>query len=362
MPEPFNLRKSSNGRWAAIILLVAAVAAAGTWAVMTILQPAEDPLSSTEHSFVTVRDGSVSDELSLNTLAEWPQRAVGTNRAAGVVTSIDVDAGESVSSGTVLYTVDLRPVVVARGAVPMFRPMGPGAEGEDVRQLQEMLRDAGQYGGSLDGMFGGGTANAVGDWQRSRGARVTGVVDVGDVIFVPDLPMRVTLDASVISRGAMLSGGETVLKGLTSAPSFEIPVTEGQAALTPAGTRVEITAPDGKVWDAAAQEQVRSDDGAIRVRLGPQDGGSVCGQSCAEVPPLGKTPLRSRIIVVEEVRGLVVPSAALVTTADGTTAVLDAKDRRIPVTVLASANGMSAITGADEGLRVQLPADDSGSR
>ncbi|WP_262001559.1 peptidoglycan-binding protein [Microbacterium sp. Mcb102] len=338
---------------AAIALLV--IGAASTWAVVTILRPADDPLSSAGHSFVAVEHGSVGYAVSLNTMTEWAQQPIGTNRAAGIVTDIAVEAGTAVTSGTVLYTVDLRPVVVAQGAVPMFRSLGLDSAGADVRQLQEMLRDSGQYGGSIDGVFGEGTKGAVSRWQRTLGAQPSGMVDVGDVIFVPSLPARVTLDTAVINRGATLTGGESVVRGLSPAPTFQIPVTEAQAAMMPTGTKVEITSPRGETWEATAEEQLRGDEGAIDIRLSAPDGEFICATACSEIPPTGKTALRSRIIVVAEVEGLVVPSAALVTVADGSTAVVDEDGREVAVKVVASAKGMSAITGARQGLRVQIP-------
>lgn len=374
MPSPLSAEvplnrgaftQASPRRWGVILLAAAALLALGAasaWAVSTVLRPAEDPLSSTEHTFVAVKQGSVGYSLSLNTLAEWSQQPIGTNRAAGVVTSIAIDAGAEVSSGTVLYTVDLRPLVVAQGTVPMFRSMSLGITGADVRQLQEMLHAGGQYNGGIDGLFGEGTQRAVSAWQNTLGVPATGLVEVGDIIFAPSLPTRVTLDTTVISRGATLSGGESIVEGLSATPTFQVPVTEAQAAMMPSGTRVEVTSPGGETWAAIAEEQLRSAEGTISIRLSGADGASICGKSCGQVPPTGKTSLRSRIVVVDEVEGLVVPSAALVSLPGGKTAVLDETGREIMVKVVASTQGESAITGAAEGLRVQIPVDQSTAR
>lgn len=78
-------------------------------------------------------------------------------------------AGTKVKEGDVLMTVNGRPVLALRGSVPMYRPMGPGAAGDDVKQLQKALRRLGFEPGSADGTFGRGTATAVTDWYRSKG-------------------------------------------------------------------------------------------------------------------------------------------------------------------------------------------------
>ena len=79
-------------------------------------------------------------------------------------------------------------------------------------------------------------------WQKSLGLTPDGVVQPGDVVFVPSLPTRVALDAEVIHRGGMVTGGEPVVKGLPVSPAFTIPVTDTRAAMMPTGTRVRVPA------------------------------------------------------------------------------------------------------------------------
>ncbi|MGI3225726.1 peptidoglycan-binding protein [Streptomyces sp. GTA36] len=78
-------------------------------------------------------------------------------------------AGTKVKEGDVLMTVNGRPVLALAGSVPMYRPMGPGATGDDVKQLQKALRRLGFDPGSTGGTFGRGTATAVTDWYRNKG-------------------------------------------------------------------------------------------------------------------------------------------------------------------------------------------------
>jgi len=323
-----------------------------------VLSPADEVLASPGFTTVEVASGEVGSSISLNTVAAWTPVPVGVNRAAGVVTSVTVAAGDEVSQGSSLYAVDLRPVVVAQGETPAFRDIAQGIEGPDVAQLQGMLTTLGLFHGVVDGKAGAGTVAAIKAWQKSLGLPQSGVVGVGDVIFVPLLPTRVALDDEVVARGASLSGGEDVVAGLPSSPVFTVPVTEGQAGMMPTGTRVEITSPDGDVWVAVAGEQTPDPEtGTITVALdAPEEGAVICGEQCAQVPVTGQALLSSKIVTVPTVTGLVVPSAALVTGADGTTAVVTTAGDRIPVTVTASARGMSVVEGVDAGTRVRVPA------
>lgn len=355
-----DTRRSRWPWWAlAAVLLVAGAGGVG-WAAASVLTPAEDVLDATAFTYVSVEPGQVGSSIALNTVGTWTPAPIGVNRAAGVVTSVIVTAGDEVSHGSTLYTVDLRPVVVAQGEVPAFRAIGQGTQGPDVAQVQSMLAARGLYSGPTDGKAGAGTVAAIKAWQKAAGMPQSGVVEAGDVIFVPTLPTRVALDDDVVVRGASLAGGEHVLRGLPAAPDFEVPVTEAQAAMMPTGTRVEITSPEGVLWIAFAGGRMPDpESGTIKVTLEGEDGGVICGEECAQIPVTGEALLTSKIVTVPTVTGLVVPSAALVTGADGKVAVIGDDGEWTPVTVVASARGMSVIEGVAQGTRVRVPAADA---
>lgn len=337
--------------------------AIGTWAVFTVLEPAEDPLEAAEHTYVKVAQGEAGASLSLNVVAEWKPVPMAVNQAAGVVTAVNVVAGDEVSQGSQLYSVNLRPVFVARGEVPAFRAISEGAEGADVVQMQALLADLGFYGGAQDGKSGAATVRAVKAWQKSLGLPQTGVVEVGDVIFAPTLPTRIAPNNEVLFRGAALAGGEDVANGLPVAPHFSIPATEGQAAMMPTGVRVEVTSPEGGTWLGEIADQRRvAETSTVEVGVNADaEGASLCGEECAQVPVTGQSTLAARVVTTETVEGLVVPSAALVSGADGVVSVIDKKGTRIPVSVIASAKGMSVVEGVDAGLSVRVPASDAGA-
>src|SRR5207244_81786 len=69
------------------------------------------------------------------------------------------------------------PVLVLQGAQPAYRDLGPGAAGEDVRQLQAALARLGFDPGALNGVYGASTAGAVAAWYRSAGWTPLGPTD-----------------------------------------------------------------------------------------------------------------------------------------------------------------------------------------
>lgn len=335
-----------------------AVASSVGWALFSVASPAQDPLDAASYTLVEVTPGEVGASLQLNAIAQWVPSLTGANRAAGVVTGIHAEPGAEVTQGSLLYTVDLRPVVVAQGDVPAFRAIGDGTVGEDVRQLQQMLTDLGFYEGSIGGEAGELTAASIRSWQKSLGIEQTGVVAAGDVIFVPTLPARILLDDKLVYRGATLAGGEAVLSRLPASPEFTIPVSDAQAASIPSGTKVEITSPDGGLWTAYTGAQASDAASAVvSVALYGQDGTEICGGQCSQVPVTGQTKLLSRIVTVETVKGNVVPSSALVSGADGQLAVVDENGLRINVTVVSAARGMSVVDGVNVGVKVRVPGE-----
>lgn len=341
------------------IVLVALIVS--VWAVATIVRPSEDQLDEESFTYATVEAGEVGSSISLSTTVSWSSEWVGTNQSAGVVTGVAVTAGDEVVQGSILYTVNLQPVVIAQGEVPAFRAVGNATTGKDVAQIQEMLADLGYYSGAADGIAGTTTVSAITAWQKATGASPTGTVEMGDVIFVPALPSRVMLDTGLVSRGATLGGGENVVMALSASPTFTLPVTDAQSTMMPTGTRVMIASPGGGEWEAYTADRLRdAQTQTIDVTLVGKNGAVICGDECSRIPATGQSTLSSKVITVEPVTGLIVPSAALVTTATGQSAVLDDTGAQIAVTVTASARGLSTVEGVPEGTRVRVPASVSG--
>ncbi len=360
MREGDSITGRRSGRWVRWVGVTVAALVAGAgigWAGATVLTPAKDVLESTSFTHVEVVPGEVGSSINLNTVAEWTPVPIGTNQASGTVTTVEVTAGDEVTHGSVLYTVNLRPVVIGQGAVPGFRPLARGTDGADTQQMQGLLAALGFFKGTPDGKFGAATDAAVRAWQKSLGIPRDGVVQPGDIVFVPSLPTRVALDTEVIHRGASLAGGEAVVRGLSVEPAFTVPVSDNQSAMMPNGTRVEIVT-DAGTWEAFVVDRVTDPASGTVVKLADVDGASICGDDCASLPVTGQTLLRSRIVTVETVQGLVVPSAALLSSAGGAVSVVDEAGQSHPVTVVTSARGMSVIEGVAAGVRVRVPASE----
>ncbi|RFA15093.1 hypothetical protein B7R22_07105 [Subtercola boreus] len=354
-----------------VVALVVGLALAA-WASTVLLSPPGHAAEPGGFATATVMLGEVGSELSLNAAAEWQAAPVARNEAAGVVTSVDSAQGGDARQGSRLYSVNGRAVIVARGEIPAYRPLSTGDSGDDARQLQQLLSDAGFFTGEVDGALGADARTAIERWQQSLGEPASGEVALGDVVFVPSLPARLTLDG-VVTRGARLAGGEQVVVGIGSSPQFTVPVGPAQAAGIVTGARVELTSASGQQWKAVVAGRtaaatgstvvltldpvptVAAPSGATPSAPTPSAPAPICGASCSEIPATGQTLLAARIITVESVHGSVVPSMALQSDAQQGLLLVDSAGARHPVTVLASARGMSVVRGVDPGLVVRVP-------
>lgn len=336
--------------WVGFLVIGALVAVLAFWAGSVVVAPPTLPESVAQVETYEVQAGSVGRVERLPVAATW--QPVGIVHAArdGVLTSVVLTPGDVVSSGTTLATVDLEPVVVATGQVPMFRTLRDGVTGPDVQQLQDLLVAGGYLAGPVDGDFGPETTAATKDWQAAMGAPVTGEVAPGSVVFVPSLPTRMRVVASV---GDRLSPDGDLAWLLEDAPRFQATIESGRRGDLGTGDAITIEAPDGSAWVGALGEFVSQEGmGGYLVDVAGVD----CGTACDSVPLVGETMLAGSVVSVPETAGLVVPASALVRQASGDPAVTLADGSQQVVTVVAEADGFAVVEGIEPGTRIQLPA------
>jgi peptidoglycan hydrolase-like protein with peptidoglycan-binding domain len=151
--------------------------------------------------------------------------------------------GRVVEPGGTLYRVDDAPVVLMAGHVPAWRPFQPGmTSGPDVRQLQSGLI-AGHYAAgaltSATGDFGPATLAAVEQWQAAHGLPVTGVIPLGQIVF---LPGRVRIGGWQASPGDPAAPGQPPYLVTSDRRIVTVPVTSDMPVVQ-AGQRVSIVLP-----------------------------------------------------------------------------------------------------------------------
>ncbi|WP_214323747.1 peptidoglycan-binding protein [Nonomuraea sediminis] len=181
---------SRNKVLAGVVAAVVALAGIG-WAVGADLRSPADQLASRrppKPSLVTVlvERRKLTSTVTVNgTLTYGSPLPVTLAGTVGVTGATGGDGGTGGGGGTpqrvtkapqtgpiregdVLMQVNGRPVFVFRGRLPMYRPLVPGTEGDDVRQLQRALRRKGVRV-PVSGVFDQATVTAVKRWYAKRG-------------------------------------------------------------------------------------------------------------------------------------------------------------------------------------------------
>jgi multidrug efflux pump subunit AcrA (membrane-fusion protein) len=196
-------------------------------------------------SLATVTRGSLSSRTSVNGTLTYAGSHSVVNQAAGTLTTLPA-VGDVIEPGEVLYRVDGDPVVLLAGNVPAYRTLFQGLSGPDVRQLNADLVDLGYATRSaLDpasDRFGSETSRALRRLQARLGLEPTGVLLLGQAVFLPS-GIRVT-EVSATSGSPAEQGG-SVLSATSTARQVSIDLDAAQQGLVEVGGRVTITLPDG---------------------------------------------------------------------------------------------------------------------
>lgn len=288
--------------------------------------------------------------------------AVPQGSGARVVTATPLAAGASVTAGSLLLEVSGRPVFALPGAFPFYRDLSEGDTGPDVRQLQSALQQVpGLPRVGVDGQFGSRTAAAVRALYRSAGyatdlvetevaadpvaavssgtaadpatesgseesqnqmpaqsvatTKTVLTVPLGDVLVVASLPATVS---AVPAVGQTLTSESTVdlATGVLVARS-QVPPAVATALAT--GSPVRLDGPDGTSVRAVTAP-VTVDPAATEVTLGYVTDGAI--------PDSWRGAGALATITQQAVagEGLLVPSRALSSRADGALAVLVRQD------------------------------------
>ncbi|MFE2541868.1 peptidoglycan-binding protein [Actinacidiphila glaucinigra] len=177
--------RSRSGQVAVIVGVVALVGAGGWFAGTRMQSPADaaaahqPPKAGPVTVAVTrqkltatvVAQGSVEFGAPRSIALSGPVGSPGSSQQESgnqLVTKLP-KAGAVLTEGSVLMQVNGRPVFVLRGSVPMYRTLGPGVSGDDVRQVQSALRRLGHDPGAVSGNYRQGTATAVTKWYQDTG-------------------------------------------------------------------------------------------------------------------------------------------------------------------------------------------------
>ena len=253
--EATGARRRGRRRWVAagvvVVLAGAAVAAGVTGAFARAGHPATGAANSAyPTSTATVTRRSLTSQTLVNaTLGDAGSYTV-VNQAQGTITALPA-VGQVVRQGQALYQVSGTPVVLLYGQVPDWRSLSEGMTGPDVTELNTDLVQLGYATRTLLGprsdwnYFSAETAYALERLQARLGVTQTGVLALGQAVFLPAAAQITALEAATV-LGGPAQPGSALLTASSTTPVVTVDLDPAQQTEVKAGDEVTITLPDGQ--------------------------------------------------------------------------------------------------------------------
>jgi peptidoglycan hydrolase-like protein with peptidoglycan-binding domain len=164
------------------------------------------------------------------------------NQLSGTVTAVPA-VGAVLHAGQVAYEVDGAPVVLLTGTRPAWRSFEPGmSDGPDVAELEQNLRRLGfdpDHAMTVDQHFTANTSVAIERFQAARRLPVTGMLELGQVAFVPCPGFRVT--AVQAAPGATAEPGAPLLAGTSTEHVVTVALDPSMQSQVHVGDTVTVT-------------------------------------------------------------------------------------------------------------------------
>jgi hypothetical protein len=226
--------------------------------------------------------------------------------------------GAMIRRGGRLYELDghRRPILFY-GARPMWRTLEPGiANGYDILELEQNLMALGfaPHGMTIDRHWDAKTTLAVKRWQKVTGQDRDGIVERGDVIF---LPGAIRIRQANAALGADVGPGMTVLNATNATKVVTVKLDASRRGLLEQGAAVKITLPDdstvtgrvSSIGRVASVDQQNGDAATVPV--------TISLDNPAATPDLDQAPVKVHAVSESHADVLAVPVNALVALLEG---------------------------------------------
>jgi hypothetical protein len=327
--------------------------------------------NGTSTTLATVTRGPLTSQTNVSATIAYTGTYTVINQASGTITALP-EVGQIVEEGQILYEVGDSPVVLLHGATPVHRDLQEGMSGPDVAELNADLVALGlatpaQISPASD-YFSAATAQALERLQANLGLVQTGILALGQAIFLPTAA-RITVVTATL--GASAEPGQTVLQATSTTRLVIVQLDAALQAGVRVGDRAIITLPDSQTTPGTV-----SAVGTVATSTGSGSGSSNGSGETATVEVdislddpgttgnLDQAPVQVAITTGRVDDALIVPVDALLALAGGGYAVETVDVRAIhhlvPVSLglFDDAGGLVQVSGADlsAGQHVVVPS------
>ncbi len=196
------------------------------------------------------------------------------NRLSGTITWLP-NVGQVIHPGGTLFKIDGEPVVLMDGTTPAYRDLSAAdSAGEDILQLNRNLVRLGfdPDGIVVDDTWQPATTVGVELFQASLGESETGVLTLGQIVFLPGDQLVSTVEGTVGSTGGGSSNANASTTVDPPAPQFVSLRVSGSSTTTPTTRPVVEHDPHNQHADDDRYDDDRYDDTRARPTTGTTTG------------------------------------------------------------------------------------------
>ncbi|HXA62883.1 MAG TPA: peptidoglycan-binding protein, partial [Streptosporangiaceae bacterium] len=247
-----------RARWwwltvAVALVLAGAVAAVALGGVVAHPGAANPGSGSSDNaaatSLATVTSRSLSQTTSVNGTLGYAGSYTVPGQLSGTITALPT-VGQVIGQGQVLYRVGRYPVVLLYGSTPAYRKLAEGATaasvtGMDVAELNRALVALGYASrANLDpssDQFSWATKAGIKKLQAHLGVGQTGVLDLGQVVFLPTAARVTNLQATLGGHA-----GDPVLTATSTTRQVSVNLNTNLQSQVKKGDTVTIILPDSR--------------------------------------------------------------------------------------------------------------------
>ncbi|MCJ7827015.1 MAG: peptidoglycan-binding protein [Demequinaceae bacterium] len=151
------------------LTLIAPLIALTALAIKAANQSPLESASNPEPLIGAIEAASRDRQVAVAIKVEYADALSPTTDAYGTLTSVKIASGQTVTTGTVVATVNDARVIAYASATPLWRDLSRGTSGPDVRVGQQFLKAQGYYSGSVDGKVGYATEQAIKAFNKAQG-------------------------------------------------------------------------------------------------------------------------------------------------------------------------------------------------
>jgi putative peptidoglycan binding protein len=320
-------------------------------------------------SVQTVAQRALSSQTNVSATLGYGGSFPVVSATAGTVTWLPA-VGDVVRPGERIYAVDGASTVLLAGTTPAFRTLVEGETGPDVVELNAALVSLGyanrQQLDPSSNVFTAMTATAVKTLQAHTAARPTGVLALGQVVFLPTAARITGVQAAA---GAAVQAGGEVLTATSTTRQVVVNLDASEQSQVKVGDQVSISLPDnrttpGVVSAVGTVATTPSNSGNNGNNPPPTIAVDITPTDSAATGTFDQAPVQVAITTATVSDALVVPVAALIAPAGGGYALeviaADGTHRfeAVELGIFDDAEGLVQVTGpsVQAGQRVVVPA------